>query len=633
MGTQEISIARDPQSKKRFLKHLLHDVEAIEQILDRGLFESGITRIGAEQEFCLVDRHFKPSLNALEVLQKVKDNHFTPELARYNLEINLDPRPLTGNTLSAMHIQLDTLLEKASKAATSIDEQIILSGILPSIDFRAVQRKYMTPRKRYEELGRIILELRGHDFELNITGVDELLISHQNILFEACNTSFQCHYQVQPEKFTDSYNWAQQLAGPVLSVAANSPILLGRQLWAETRIALFQQSIDTRGKGFHLREREQRVTFGNRWIKGLGDVFKNDIARHTLLFLMEIENDSLDILDRGEIPKLEALQLHNGTVYKWNRPCYGVSDGKPHVRIENRYLPSGPTTADEIANLAFWSGLMANMPDSYAGNWDAMDFDDAKENFYKAAMWGIQSGMVWEGRLMSATQLILDVLLPMSREGLEKMKINENEISYYLDIIRRRADKKTTGARWMVGSFRRLKETLDKEEASVALTAIMDKRRRSGVPVDEWELASLEEIESVHIQYDIVSNVMSTDLITVTDDYIVELVLKIMEWRNIRHLPVEGKDGELKGIITKKRLDRYLTDDKSNKQLTAADVMDRNPTTIKPDEDIKYAMLLMLDEGISCLPVIEQGKLIGIITDKDTQSIWSKIKKNSNAKR
>jgi len=633
MGTQEISIARDPQSKKRFLKHLLHDVEAIEQILDRGLFESGITRIGAEQEFCLVDRHFKPSLNALEVLQKVKDNHFTPELARYNLEINLDPRPLTGNTLSAMHIQLDTLLEKASKAATSIDEQIILSGILPSIDFRAVQRKYMTPRKRYEELGRIILELRGHDFELNITGVDELLISHQNILFEACNTSFQCHYQVQPEKFTDSYNWAQQLAGPVLSVAANSPILLGRQLWAETRIALFQQSIDTRGKGFHLREREQRVTFGNRWIKGLGDVFKNDIARHTLLFLMEIENDSLDILDRGEIPKLEALQLHNGTVYKWNRPCYGVSDGKPHVRIENRYLPSGPTTADEIANLAFWSGLMANMPDSYAGNWDAMDFDDAKENFYKAAMWGIQSGMVWEGRLMSATQLILDVLLPMSREGLEKMKINENEISYYLDIIRRRADKKTTGARWMVGSFRRLKETLDKEEASVALTAIMDKRRRSGVPVDEWELASLEEIESVHIQYDIVSNVMSTDLITVTVDYIVELVLKIMEWRNIRHLPVEGKDGELKGIITKKRLDRYLTDDKSNKQLTAADVMDRNPTTIKPDEDIKYAMLLMLDEGISCLPVIEQGKLIGIITDKDTQSIWSKIKKNSNAKR
>jgi CBS domain-containing protein len=633
MGTQDISIAKDPQSKKRFLKHLLHDVEAIEQILDRGLFESGVTRIGAEQEFCLVDKHFKPSLNALDVLQKVKDDHFTPELARYNLEINLDPRTLSGSSLSDMHSQLDSLLNKASAAAESIDEHIILAGILPSIDFRAVQKKYMTPRKRYEELGRIILELRGHDFELNITGVDELLITHQNILFEACNTSFQCHYQVQPENFADSYNWAQMLAGPVLSVAANSPILLGRQLWAETRIALFQQSIDTRGKGFHLREREQRVTFGNRWIKSLGDVFKNDIARHTLLFLMEIEDDSLDLLERGEVPKLEALQLHNGTVYKWNRPCYGVSEGLPHLRIENRYLPSGPTTTDEIANLAFWSGLMANMPESYASNWESVDFDDAKENFYKAAMWGIQSGMVWEGKLMSATQLILDMLLPMSRNGLKKMNIDEKDISTYLDIIQKRADKKTTGARWMVGSFRRLKESLDKEEASVALTAIMDSRRKTGKPVNEWELASLKEIESVHIQYDVVSNVMSTDLITVTDDYIVELVVKIMEWRNIRHLPVEGKDGELKGIITKKRLDRYLTDENKSHQLTAADVMDTDPTTIKPDEDIKYAMLLMLDEGISCLPVIEQGKLIGIITDKDTQNIWGKIKKNSNAKR
>lgn len=632
MGTQKISIARDPQSKQRFLKHLLHDVEAIEKILEQGLFESGITRIGAEQEFCLVDKHFKPSLNALEVLHKVKDNHFTPELARYNLEINLDPRILTGDSLSSMHSQLDTLLEKASSAAETQEEYIILAGILPSIDYRAVQSKYMTPRKRYEELGRIILELRGADFELNITGVDELLISHQNILFEACNTSFQCHYQVQPDQFADSYNWAQMLAGPVLSVAANSPILLGKQLWSETRIALFQQSIDTRGKGYHLREREQRVTFGNRWIKNIGDVYKNDIARHTLLFLMEIERDSLDLLEMGEIPKLEALQLHNGTVYKWNRPCYGVSKGAPHLRIENRYLPSGPTTADEIANLAFWSGLMANMPDSYAGNWGAHDFDDAKENFYKAAMWGIQSGMVWDGKLMSATRLILDVLLPMAREGLEKMNVNKNDIAHYLGIIRKRADKKATGARWMVGSFRVLKESLDKEEASVALTAIMDKRRRSGVPIHEWELASLQEIESINIQYDVVSNVMSTDLITVTDDYIVDLVLKIMDWRNIRHLPVEDNKGQLKGIITKNRLDRYLEGSKDARELTAADVMDQNPVTIKPGADIRYAMLLMLDEGISCLPVIEQGKLIGILTDKDTQSIWGKIKKNTNAK-
>jgi len=632
MGTHDISIAKDPHSKRKFLKHLMHDVEAIEAIMERGLFESGITRIGAEQEFCLVDRHFKPSLNALDVLQKINDGHFTPELARYNLEINLDPRRLTGDSLSAMHTQLDSLLGKASDAAQSIEERVILAGILPSIDYRAVQKKYMTPRKRYEELAKIILDLRGEDFELNITGVDELLISHQNILFEACNTSFQCHYQIEPEQFADSYNWAQMLAGPVLSIAANSPLLLGKQLWAETRIALFQQSIDTRGKGFHLRQREQRVTFGNRWIKGIGDVFKNDIARHTLLFYMEIERDSLDMLEQGEIPNLEALQLHNGTIYKWNRPCYGVSKGKPHLRIENRYLPSGPTTADEIANLAFWSGLMANMPEQYAGNWDSLDFDDAKENFYKAAMWGIQSGMVWEGQLISAMRLILEVLLPMSRKGLEKMNIHEKDIERYLGIIQKRAEKKATGSRWLVGSYRRLKDTLGREEASVALTAILDKRRRSGTTVDEWELVSLNEIESVEIQYDVVSNIMSTDLITVSGEYLADLVLKIMEWRDIRHMPVEDKNGQLKGVITKTRLDRYLDEAGNSRELTAADVMDRNPTTIKPDDDIKYAMLLMVDEGISCLPVIEQGKLIGILTDKDTQTIWTKIKRNTNAK-
>jgi CBS domain-containing protein len=633
MGRHDISIARDPQSKKRFLKHLLHDVEAIERMMREDLFETGFTRIGAEQEFCIVDQYFKPSRNALEILQNIKDSHFTPELARYNLEINLDPITLTGNCFSDMHSSLDRYLGMASEAAASLGEHVILAGILPSIDYRAVQRSYMTPRKRYEELGRIILELRGEDFELNISGVDELLISHQNILFEACNTSFQCHYQVQPHDFADSFNWSQILAGPVLSVAANSPVLLGKQLWAETRIALFQQSIDTRGKGFNLREREQRVTFGNRWIEDIGDVFKNDIARHTLLFLTEIERDSLDLLDSGEIPKLEALQLHNGTIYKWNRPCYGVSNGAPHLRIENRYLPSGPTTTDEIANLAFWSGLMSNMPEHYKGNWQNIDFDDAKENFYKAAMWGIQSGMVWEGELISATELVRDILLPMSREGLKKMNVSEKEISTYLDIIKNRADKKATGARWMVGSFRRLKETLDKEEASVALTAIMDKRRQTGRPIDQWKLASLDEVESIEIQYDHVSNVMTTDLVTVTGDYIVELVMKIMDWRHINHLPVEDKNGQLKGIITKNRLDRYLKENGNDRQLTAADVMDPNPTTIKPDEDIKYAMLLMLDEGISCLPVIEQGKLIGIITNKDTESIWSKIKKNTNAKK
>ncbi len=632
MGEQKLSIAKDPESRKLFLKYLLHDVEAIDQMLQNNQIESGINRIGAEQEFCLVDKYFKPSKNAMEVMEKVGDSHFTSELAKYNLEINLDPLELKGDCFSKMKEQLLELLNKAEDAATLIDERIILTGILPSIDFRAVQIEYMTPKPRYDALANIMSELRGEDFELNITGVDELILTHNNILFEACNTSFQCHYQVEPENFTDMYNWAQMLSGPVLSVACNSPLLIGKQLWSETRIPLFQQSIDTRGKGYHLREREQRVTFGNRWINSVSDVYKNDIARHTLLFLTDIEDDSLDVLNRGEIPELKALQLHNGTIYKWNRPCYGVHNGVPHLRIENRYLPSGPTVQDEIANFAFWVGLMSNMPDKFRGNWDQINFNEVKENFYKAAMWGIQSGMVWDGKLMSARRLILETLIPMAREGLEKKGIKQSDIDANLEIIRGRAENYATGSRWIVDSYRKLRENLGREESTVALTAIMHYRKLTGKPVHEWGVAKKEEAEKLEMQYDIVSNIMSTDLVTVMENDIAELVLKVMEWRHIRHLPVEDSQGKLKGIITKKRLVRYLNDPEKDGLATAADVMDSDPITIGPNDDIKYAMLLMIDKGVSCLPVVEKDELIGIITDKDAQDVWNKMNKHADAK-
>jgi CBS domain-containing protein len=632
MGEQALSIAKDPESRKLFLKHLMHDVEAIEKMLSQNMFESGISRIGAEQEFCLVDNHFKPSLHALEILEKINDPHFTPELARYNLEINLDPLELKDNCLSKMEENLNMLLKKAEVAADSINEKIILTGILPSIDYRAVQLKYMTPKQRYEALANIIYELRGEDFELNISGVDELILSHNNILFEACNTSFQCHLQIEPEHFPDMYNWAQMLSGPVLSVCANSPLLLGRQLWAETRIPLFQQSIDTRGKGYHLREREQRVTFGNRWVKSVADVYKNDIARHTLLFMTDIKKDSLEQLEKGRIPKLEALMLHNGTIYKWNRPCYGISDGIPHLRIENRYLPSGPTVQDEIANLAFWVGLMNNMPQRFSNNWNLISFEDVKENFYKAAMWGIQSGMVWDGKLMSARALILEILLPMAREGLESKKILKKDIDRYLSVIEGRAVNYATGARWIVNSYRNLKKKLERDESAVALTGIMYNRRLTGEPVYKWELAQIEEAEQLDVQYDIVRNIMSTDLVTANENDLAELVLKVMEWRDIRHLPVEDNRGNLKGIITKKRLLRYLEDSGTGELAIAADVMEKDPITIGPDEDVKFAILLMIDKKISSLPVVDNGELIGILTDKDTVQIWQKMKKRSNVK-
>lgn len=631
MGTQDISIATDPESRKKFLRYLLTDVEAFEKMLKEGMIESGKKRIGAEQEFCLVNRFFKPSKLGPEILEHINDGHFTTELARFNLELNLKPLTFTGDCLRKMESELHRLMAKAEESAAKFGNYVILSGILPSVDFQSVQMSYLTPRERYRALADVLKQLREGDFELNISGVDEMIVTHQNILFEACNTSFQCHYQVDPGKFTAAFNWAQAIAGPVLSACANSPLLIGRQLWAETRIPLFQQSIDTRGKGFHLREKHQRVTFGNRWIREPADAFKSDIARHTVLFLTDIETGSLEILERGEIPKLQALMLHNGTIYKWNRPCYGVSGNVAHVRIENRYIPSGPTIRDEVANLAFWSGLMNNMPKKYRKIWKHMKFDDAKENFYKAAMWGIQSGMVWDNGHISARRLIRDILVPMAREGLQEAGIDGTDIAEYLSVIEQRALKYQTGARWAVKSFRKLKEFYERDEASVALTAVMYARRKSGLPVHDWKIASVEEVKKMNFSYDVVSNVMSTDLITVTEHDLIDLLLKIMEWRKIRHLPVEDHKGRLLGMIYQKKLLDFVENANSGKLLTAADVMETDVVTVSPDTDIETALNMISEQNHTCLPVIENDRLVGIFTDFDANKIW--IKKERNGKK
>jgi hypothetical protein len=283
MGKDKLSSSDEGRSRSNFLKYLLNDLEALDLMLKKGLIERDRQRIGAEQELSLVDRYFKPSRIGPSLLSRLNDPHFTTELALYNLEINLDPIDLKDNCFKLMENQLRQLLDKLDGSTQELGGHVILTGILPSIDIRSGQMDYMTPNPRYVALGEVIKRLRGQDFELNIQGIDELILAHTNILFEACNTSFQCHLQVSAEDFVDQYNWAQLISGPVLSICTNSPMLFGRELWSETRIPLFQQSIDIRSKGYHLRERQQRVSFGNRWIREITEIYKEDIARFTLI--------------------------------------------------------------------------------------------------------------------------------------------------------------------------------------------------------------------------------------------------------------------------------------------------------------------------------------------------------------
>lgn len=628
MGEHRVNKAIKLPERKRFLKNLIRDIEALDQMILEGLIEKDVQRIGAEQEFALIDAHNKPSKNGPLILGKLDDSHFTSELAMYNLELNLDPFELKGGAFPLMEKQLRKYLRKAEQVAATFGDEVVLTGILPSIDLRSGQMDYMTPNPRYQALDEIIKQLRGQDFELNISGVDELILAHTNILFEACNTSFQCHLQVTAEEFVDQYNWAQLISGPVLAVCTNSPLLFGRELWSETRIPLFQQSIDIRSKGYHLKEKEQRVSFGNHWVRDTTEIYKENIARFPLILTHKSTADSLQELQKGEIPHLQALKLHNGTIWRWNRPCFGTGNGIPHLRIENRYLPSGPTIIDEMANFVLWVGLMKAMPESYRKSWHRRSFEDTKGNFYRAATSGIFSNMAWENRMVPVQKLLLDELLPLAEKGLLSVGISREEANGYLEIIRKRVKTGQTGSSWMIKSYRTIKKHMSRDEAMVTLTQAIQTRRKSELPISEWKAASPSELKSIPIQYDWIGNIMTTDLITVQEDDLVALVKKIMLWKNIRHVPVENKAGKLTGLITRSTIEKLGG---TGEELEIAkNIMVSELVTVGPHTDIKYAMLLMVNKKISCLPVVDRDQLIGLVTDTDAQEVWDKLYAKNN---
>ncbi|MBT8321623.1 MAG: CBS domain-containing protein, partial [Eudoraea sp.] len=536
MGEMNVKKLSESSDKIEYIEQLIGDIEALNKMLKSGMFERSPIRIGAEQEFCLVDESWNPSNKADKVLEELKDDHFTNELTRYNLEINLEPHVLEGNCFSDLHKQLNELLLKAKEAAEKVGDKIILTGILPTIDTPFLGLDFMTPLVRYNVLNDAIKSIRKEDIELHIKGVDEVNLHHDTILYEGCNTSFQCHLQIDPDDFANSYNWAQAIAGPVLSVCTNSPLLLGKELWEETRIALFTQSVDTRASTFILNEKESRVSFGMDWICcSAADFFKDAVIQFRSLLTTEFKSDSLTELESGITPKLKALQLHNGTIYKWNRVCYGVSDGKPHLRIENRYLPSGPTPSDEIANMMLWVGLMQGRPKEFEEVDKVMDFKDVKSNFFNAARYGMGAQFHWDGKLISSHDLLLDHLLPMAFRGLYSMGVEPRDAERYLSIIEKRI-RSNNGSRWTVEAYRKLTKHHTVPDALKILVATMYERKEKKYTVDAWQLPRGDEYE-VPDELRAVRDFMTTKILSAQENDSAQLVLKMMEWKNIHHTP------------------------------------------------------------------------------------------------
>ena len=632
MGEERVKLADSQEEVQRFMKYVLKDIRALKKMLNEdGWFEKEPIRIGAEQELCLVDRHSKASPRNMEVLDKLNDENFTTEFAKFNLEINLDPIEFKDDCLTQMENQLQSKIDKVRSVVEEMGGEILLTGILPTIRKADVDLKNLTPLQRYRALCKAINKLRGGDFDLRIQGMDELLMKFDSPLLEACNTGFQVHLQVTPEEFVRKYNIAQAITAPVLAAAVGSPIFFGKRLWSETRIALFQQSVDTRTVGDHLRESSPRVTFGNEWVnESILEIFQEDTARYRVMLSSEVTEDVEKLLEEGTPPGLNALQVHNGTVYRWNRPCYGISNGKAHLRIENRVFPSGPTVTDEMANAAFWLGLLNKMEDYHSDITEVMDFDDARMNFIAASKMGLDTKFRWlKDQRVNAVDLILKELLPIAREGLEKVNIQKGDIDGYLGTIEERVSSGQTGATWIINNYASLmKENSSKEQTLAAITTAMIKNQKKGEPVHKWGRARMDDLEHWQPSSLIVEEFMTTDLFTVQKDDIIEFVSDLIDWRRIRYVPVEDEKNHLIGLVTMRNIFNEYNKSLNNEgevPKTVADIMIRNPITVHPEASIMEAMDLMDSQKIGCLPVVKNNRLVGIITEQNYMTIAARL--------
>jgi CBS domain-containing protein len=620
MGNHEVRQETDLENVQAFMKALLEDLRALAFMLEAGQVESGVRRIGAEQEMFLVDREFRPAPVALDVLKRAKDSRFTTEIAKFNLEANLTPLDLKGPCFNRLERELTELLEIARSSAASLGADVLLSGILPTLNQSDLKLDNLTPTPRYHALNKGVIGLRGGPFSIHIKGLDEISLAHDNIMMESCNTSFQVHFQTSPAEFVNHYNTAQAITGPVLSAAVNSPILFGHRLWQETRVALFQHSTDERSRSRMARSQPTRVSFGEQWLEhSVVELFHEQICRFRPIMINEPDGDPFETIARGEAPLLSALRLHNGTVWRWNRACYGVTNGVPHLRIENRALPSGPTVVDEVANAAFFTGLMVGLPEEVGKIDQRLRFEDAKLNFFAAARHGLEAQFNWiDGTNYSASTLLLEHLVPIARAGLKQSQVNEEDIDKYLGIVEKRVKSRQTGARWTMQALEGLGTTTSKATRHRLLASAMRFNQKLGLPVHSWSKISAQATEDWEQSYRTVGQFMTTDLFTVQPDDLIDLAASVMDWRHIRHVPVEDDAGRLVGLITHRQLIRLLTEGKKRSgAITVRDVMLKDPVAVSPSTSSLEAMEMMRAKRIGCLLVTDDDRLVGIVTSFD----------------
>jgi gamma-glutamyl:cysteine ligase YbdK (ATP-grasp superfamily) len=464
-------------------------LDVFAELLRESRFEHERPMTGLEIELNLVDEHGDPAMLNEAVLAAIADPAFVTELGQFNIEINVPPRVLAGGGAADFEQHVRASLNAAEGKARTVGGHIVMIGILPTLQRQHLTLHSLSLNPRYALINEQIFAARGEDLVIRIDGIERLSTTADTIAPEAACTSTQVHLQVSPADFPAYWNASQAIAGVQLALGANSPFLFGKELWRETRIPLFKQATDTRSEEIKAQGVRPRVWFGERWITSVFDLFEENVRYYPALLPLVDDDDPHAILASGDIPELAELRLHNGTIYRWNRPVYDVSRGRPHLRVENRVLPAGPTVVDIMANAAFYAGVVRMLVEADQPVWSSMSFSAAEENFYTGARNGIDARLYWPGVGYSpATELVLRRLLPLAYEGLDRWGVSAEERDRLLKIVEQRCQLTTNGADWQAKVMRKLETDgrLDRIEALRAMEQRYITHMHTNVPVHEW---------------------------------------------------------------------------------------------------------------------------------------------------
>jgi hypothetical protein len=488
MGKDVTPLAFSREDRTRYRLKVRRCLDVFALMLDAFGFDTERPMTGLEVELALVDPDAEPAMRNAEILANLADPTFQTELGQFNLELNARPRLIANRGFADYERDLTDSLGRAEDRAGKADCRLVLIGILPTLTAAHTVLENLSPNPRYRLLNEQIVAARGEDITLDIRGRERLQTSTDSIGPEAAGTSVQCHLQVAPETFASYWNASQAIAGVQVAVGANSPYLFGRRLWDETRITLFEQSTDTRPDELKAQGVRPRAWFGERWIASIFDLFEENVRYFPPLLPICEDEDPVEVLHAGGVPRLGELRLHNGTVYRWNRPVYDVMNGRPHLRVENRVLPSGPTVVDMLANAAFYFGLTRALAEEDRPIWSQLTFSAAEENFHIASRRGITATVHWPrvGEV-PVTDLVLEWLLPKAYEGLDKYDVDSAIRDRLLGIIEQRCLTARNGAVWQAETVDAAERAgLDRPAALRTMLQRYAEHQQSNEPVHTW---------------------------------------------------------------------------------------------------------------------------------------------------